>query len=344
MSQIIKEYNFIEGLSSIVMCCYNGERFIHRSVSSILNQTYPYIELVFIDDGSTDGSLELIKSYVPIFESKGYVLTIHHQENQGLGYAAINGVEIAQGEFLSYLDVDDYLMPESIGMRVAVMVSNPDVNVVRTNAYKVQEEDINKNTLLVNSEYEKNVDDLFEALLLGNVNNYAGTYMVRAKAIRDFYAGHEIPRSRYGQNLQLLLPSAYKAKSLFIDKPLMKYIIQNGSHSNPPQLREKVRLIPEYMGIRFRMLELFEIENKTDLKIRIKDEFIRRILDIILAYDATGVDKIKERNDLYNEYYSELNRKDIKYRFYNAYINDLFSKHLFRICWAVNRIVTKNRK
>lgn len=329
------------GLSSIIMCCYNGERFIHRSVGSILAQTYPYIELIFIDDGSTDKSLELIKSYIPIFESKGYILKIVHQENQGLGYAAINGVEIAQGEFLSYLDVDDYLMPESVAIRASSLRLNPDVNLVRTNAYKVQEENINQKNLLVNSEYEKKVNDLFEALLLGNVNNYAGTYMVRTKTIHDFYIGHNIPRSRYGQNLQLLLPSAYKAKSIFIDKPLMKYIIQNGSHSNPPQLREKVRLIPKYMEIRFQMLELFEIKNITDLKRRIKDEFIRKILDIILSYNAIGVDQIKERNELYNKYYIELNRINIKYRFYNAHINNLSSKYLFRICWTISRFAHK---
>lgn len=327
------------------MCCYNGERFIHRSVGSILAQTYPHIELVFIDDGSTDNSLELIRTYIPKFESKGYKLTIVHQENQGQGFAAITGIEMATGEFLSYLDVDDYLMPESVAKRVNALMKCRNANVVRTNAYRVLESDSENCRILVRSNKEKYPTDIFEGVLMGEINNYAGTYMVRANVIHEFYTDRAIPRSKYGQNLQLLLPCAYKSASVFIDEPLMKYIIQNDSHSNPKSLSAKIDLIQGYMDLRFEMLNLFDCQDKKRLIKNIGISCKKNVLNMILSYHENDDEKA-EKISLFNRYYEKLRLEksvNIELRYYNAYLNNLSSRNLYRIVWLLSRIVAKKK-
>ncbi len=333
-------------LSSIIMCCYNGAEYIDRSFESILYQTYSKIELIFINDGSTDNSGGKASSYYNKFAERGYELKIYSQENQGAGYAAINGLAFASGEYLSYLDVDDYIMPDSIAKRVEALNSNKDCNVVRTNAYVVPDDNINENkVLLVRSESEKSTHNLFEDLILGRVNNYAGTYMVRASSLDQFYYGRKIPQSIYGQNLQILLPAAYKSESIFIDKPLMKYIKREDSHSNQKSLNRLIQLRKGYFAIRKVMLSYME-EDFTYLSYCADIMCVRNILDIIISYYYNSEDK-DDVVKLYNSYYMSLlkmGKMTMEYRMYYNIINKSPLKIYYRLMFLLQRKININRE
>ena len=98
-------------LVSIIIPCYNAQRWMREAIDSCLNQTYPNLEIVVIDDGSTDDSLNIIKSYKDqvIWESG---------PNRGGCYARNRGFELSKGESIQYLDADDYLLPEKIERQV----------------------------------------------------------------------------------------------------------------------------------------------------------------------------------------------------------------------------------
>lgn len=330
----------IKGLSvsSIIMSCYNGSDYIKRSFSSVLNQNYPNIELIFVDDGSTDNSYEVARSYVDVFEARGYRLKLFCQSNQGSGYAAINMIPHASGKYLSYLDVDDELTPESVSLRVRTLEENASVNVVRTNALKYYEKGERIIQLVTNIE-EKCGNDLFSQILVGNANNYAGTYMVRSSVIHDFYKGREIPRSKYGQNLQLLLPGLYHAKSLFIDQPLMIYHIHEGSHSEQKSLQRKIELLEGYRDIRLIMLDYFS-EPFKDLRKEIDIVFTRKILDTILA------NRNKEDDSLavgeYQKWYERLKLlggDNLEYRMYSAVLGKSIFQYFWRVLFKLNTII-----
>ena len=70
-------------LVSIISPCYNGEKYLHRFLRSVLHQTYERIELILIDDGSEDGSRDIILSYQKQFEEKGYLFHYIYQKNSG---------------------------------------------------------------------------------------------------------------------------------------------------------------------------------------------------------------------------------------------------------------------
>lgn len=322
-------------LSSIIMSCYNGRDYIDRSFTSILKQDYPNIELVFVDDGSSDDSYAYANSFAPLFNERGYNLLTFKQNNQGLGFAAIDMIDKINGKYISYLDVDDELDPLSVKLRVEALENKKDINVVRTNAYKCFAAD-NSRQLLVVDEEEKKGEHLFEQILLGKANNYAGTYMVRADTVFNFYNGKEIPRSKFGQNLQLLLPSLYKSDSTFIDKPLMNYYIHKGSHSEQKSLSRSIELLEGYEGIRLQMLDLFD-DAFEDLRLKMSLSFYERIMDTILSYNG-------DNTSLYDHYYKgyrDIGGKDVKYRMYESVLHREGMQYFWRAVHKIQSFLTK---
>src|ERR1700730_16393596 len=94
-------------LVSILIPCYNAERWVAQAIRSALAQTWPDKEVVVVDDGSTDGSLEVIQSF-------GDVIRYETRPNRGGNVARNRLLELAPGEWIQYLDADDYLLPDKI--------------------------------------------------------------------------------------------------------------------------------------------------------------------------------------------------------------------------------------
>ena len=92
---------------SIIVPVYNVEKYLRECLDSILNQTMKEIELICVDDGSTDSSMEILREY----EKKDSRVIVLTQQNRGAGAARNKGLEIAQGEYLSFLDSDDFFAP-----------------------------------------------------------------------------------------------------------------------------------------------------------------------------------------------------------------------------------------
>jgi glycosyltransferase involved in cell wall biosynthesis len=101
-------------LVSVIIPCYNAEIWIAEAIDSCLSQTYPHIEVIVVDDGSTDGSLALAESY-----SKE--IRIETGPNQGGNHARNRGFRKSRGEYIQFLDADDYLLPEKIQRQVGFL-------------------------------------------------------------------------------------------------------------------------------------------------------------------------------------------------------------------------------
>src|SRR3982751_6965527 len=96
------------GTVSVIIPVYNGERFIRRAVDSILKQTFPVTQIIVVDDGSKDITCEIVET-----EYRGQV-TLLRQQNGGPAKARNAGLRIATGEFIAFLDADDWWEPEKI--------------------------------------------------------------------------------------------------------------------------------------------------------------------------------------------------------------------------------------
>lgn len=110
-------------LVSVIMPAYNARPFIEDSIRSILNQDYPNMELVVVDDGSKDGTPEAAEQF-------GSRVKVLRQNNAGPAAARNRGIAAAQGEFIAFLDADDVWLPGKVLMQVQYLQGHPDVGVV----------------------------------------------------------------------------------------------------------------------------------------------------------------------------------------------------------------------
>lgn len=114
-----------QDLVSVIIPAYNGEKFISETIQSIIAQDYHPIECIVVDDGSTDGTANIVKS----FNSVRYV----NKKNSGVASARNTGMKIAQGKYIAFLDHDDVFLPKKIINQVEYMKANPDCVVCHTN-------------------------------------------------------------------------------------------------------------------------------------------------------------------------------------------------------------------
>lgn len=106
---------------SVVIPCYNAERFLAETIASVLSQTFHDYEIILIDDGSTDGTAEVIASF-------GSRVRAEFGPNRGVSIARNRGTELAQGLFIQYLDADDLLRHHALEQRVkALEASGADI-------------------------------------------------------------------------------------------------------------------------------------------------------------------------------------------------------------------------
>lgn len=99
---------------SVIIPCYNASSTLRMTVDSVLAQSYPEKEVIIIDDGSTDQSANIIKSY-------GAAVVAKCQPNQGASAARNHGTRLARGDYIQYLDADDMLAPDTLAKRIAAL-------------------------------------------------------------------------------------------------------------------------------------------------------------------------------------------------------------------------------
>lgn len=232
-----------KGLVSVVAPCYNMEKVCGRFIQSIIDQTYRPIELIIVNDGSTDRSEEIILSYKEAMEQSGIQFQYILKENGGLGAAINTGLKYANGEYFCWPDTDDWYEPDSTSVKVEYLNTHPEYAVVTTDAFIFKEENLSAPTGLMAANFpDSNDEGQFWHLLEGKSIFCPGCHMVRTDALFDSLGGKNIFPSRFGQDMQLLLPVYYKYKRAYINQPLYNYVIYQNSHSHyAPNFEKQMR-------------------------------------------------------------------------------------------------------
>ncbi|MBQ2383952.1 MAG: glycosyltransferase [Oscillospiraceae bacterium] len=122
---------------SVVMAAFNAEKYLREAMDSILAQTYGDLELIVLDDKSTDGSLQILKEYAA---ADPRVVVLENEQNMGLTKSLNKGLAVAKGEYIARMDADDISVPDRFAKQVAFLDSHPDYTFVSCIGRYIDEE------------------------------------------------------------------------------------------------------------------------------------------------------------------------------------------------------------
>lgn len=294
---------------TIIAPCYNGESYIKRFLNSVLAQTYSEIELIVVNDGSTDSTEDILTSYEKLFANEGYLYTYLKQDNQGIGGTLNNALKYVRGKYLTWFGTDDYALPTYAEELVNFLEENSEFAVVRCEGFLVDEVD----TSIIKGKFSTGNNDkhnpyLFENAILERDFHF-GYSVLRMDVFDEVNPLREIYPSRQGQNWQLLLPIFYEHKSAFYEKPLYCVVDNTNSVSRTPHKSyEKTReQNNEYERILINVLNSMDIPDRQRYLEMVKLKYIRRRMcaaidfkqydDAITEYKMLKSLKKAERND-----------------------------------------------
>ena len=170
-------------LVSVCMPCYNAERYVREAIESVLNQTYKNIELIVVNDGSTDQSGEILERY------KAGGVKVIEQKNRGQCAAANRALSEAQGEYIKFFDADDIISPELIEAQVRRLAGRNDA-VASTKWGRFYNDDIKTFCLKPEPVWKdmESSDWLVEAIMNCNAMMQCGLWLI-PKSILDKTGG-----------------------------------------------------------------------------------------------------------------------------------------------------------
>lgn len=161
-----------KGLVSVVIPAYNVEKFISQTLDSILSQTYSHWEAIVVNDGSTDWTEEIAKSFQDIR------ITVISQKNSGVSAARNRGLQYVKGEFVCFFDADDLMMPEFLEVRVDILLDKPEVGFVGGLVETFPESKPTRKAVAKNPEQELHFFDSTVATIPSN-------YLFRTSVIKE---------------------------------------------------------------------------------------------------------------------------------------------------------------
>ncbi len=123
--------NNSQKLVSVIIGAYNCEKYISQTIESVRNQTYKNIEIIIINDGSTDTTLQIAEQYA----AQDSRIVVHSQVNKGVSAARNAGFALAKGEYFCVFDADDIMLPTKIQSQVEFLESNPSADFVYSKVY-----------------------------------------------------------------------------------------------------------------------------------------------------------------------------------------------------------------
>ena len=207
-------------LVSVIVNCYNGEKYLKYAVESILSQTYRNLELIFWDNRSTDKSKDIIQSYndkrIKYFYAKKHT-TLYEARNLALQYC--------NGQFVCFLDVDDWYESSKIEDQI-IFFSDKEVGVVYSNRYTFY------NNLKIKKIFKNNIQPsgYIRRNILANYQVSFMTTLIRMESLKNLDSVFDKNYSIIG-DFDLIYRLSLTWKFIYIKKPLGSYRIHNNNLS-----------------------------------------------------------------------------------------------------------------
>ena len=301
---------------SIIVAVYNTEKYVEKTLLSLLNQTYKNIEIIVIDDKSTDKSNKIIKK---LMKQDKRIKLIENEKNSGLSYSRNIGLKNSTGSYIGYIDSDDYISENYYESLIKGMLKNKaDLGICDMKI--VYEFDNNKEILssCCDSKCTK----------LGVINSGLAASACNKLFKKELISKYEFSVGKVNEDLAVVLPAVINAKKIsYSDDCYYYYIQRNNSIQNSKFTAKRFDI---FYGVD---LTLKRIEGCKDYK-QISDAIIFNQLIVLLLYAIPKESSFKNRYKILKTYSKMINKynknnKINKNQFYWNFIDSQGSKHKF---------------
>jgi len=253
---------------SVIIPTYNRANLLHRAIKSVLNQTWQDLEIIVVDDGSTDNTEEDVKRF-----GDQRIRYIRHKKNKGSAVARNYGIKIARGEYIAFQDSDDEWLPEKIEKQMEIFKTAPSkIGVVYTGLWRIEN---NKKIYIPSSEISKKEGDIHNALFIKNFVTLPSA-VVKKECFKTVGLFDEnLPRLQ-DWDLWIRISKHYQFK--FIDEPLVI------SYYTPDSISADLRAlaIAHEIILKKHFSNIFE-KNKKTLMLRVYSDHLRYVGDLFLC-------------------------------------------------------------
>lgn len=223
---------------SLVAPVYGVEKYIGRFAESVLGQSYPFIQFIFVNDGTKDSSMQILNSLIDDrYSHLKDRIVIVEKENEGLPAARKTGMEYVTGDYVWHIDSDDWLEEDAAG-RIAECAMKTEADLIYFNFYKEYD---GKTRLQVENDYSGKPKDVYQRDMF-NHKAYGCTWNKCVK--RSLYLDNDIyfPQYSYAEDICLMAQLVgYADKIAFLDAPLYHYRKNNPDSVTRQYRRERCR-------------------------------------------------------------------------------------------------------
>lgn len=289
-------------LVSFIIPVYNTEKYIEATIYSILNQNYKNIEIIAVNDGSTDKSPEILTN----IKNKDNRLKIINTKNRGVSSARNTGIDNANGEWIYFIDSDDLLLPDALS--VLLKHKDDDIDIIMTEIIKSNETNTpffdGNEKIIPHNEFTKEIDKIGWTCFI-SVSKFIKKKLVTDNNIR-FDTDIEV-----GEDQVFSLAVSNKAKNtLFVNTPTYEYIIHSEStvrKIHPP--KKEAGTFEHYLNfindnsdaindsVLFRNFFLFSAYKCAEaLSLENKDEQLKQVLTNPNVQKVANINNINKKN------------------------------------------------
>lgn len=230
----------MDNLISIIVPVYNVEKYLPKCINSILSQTYNNFELILIDDGSPDKCGLICDKFA---ESDNRIKVIH-QKNSGVSTARNNGLKIAQGDFITFIDSDDYVAENYLQYMLEILLNNTDTDFIICNFLRVNEHgELAGKPPVIGNETKVTVCDNLDYYTYGNGLIWGALYRKQALIKNGKYIRFEPKFKNSEDNLFSLCVTLNSRKFIRTYEILYYYLVRDDSAFHAEFNKNKLSVI-----------------------------------------------------------------------------------------------------